>query len=51
MHTDALASVVINFAVLQELWVEFVSVVSDNETIGRFSSVAAVMDKFDSCLE
>ena len=47
VRADALACVVVNFAALQELWIEAVSIVNDTETIGRLNGVAAVMEQFD----
>ena len=47
MRADALSSVLINYYVLQELWVEVVTIVSDTETLGRLNGVAAVMERFD----
>ena len=44
---EALSGVVINYTVLQELWAEAMSIVSDNETISRLNGVSAAMKRFD----
>ena len=47
VRADALSSVLINYYVLQKLWVEAMSIVSDIKTIGRLNGVAAAVERFD----
>ena len=46
IRADSLASILSNYAVLQELWDESVDFVRDSETIARINGVASQMSKF-----
>lgn len=44
---DALASIISNYSVLQQLWEEARAATKDTEIIGRLIGVTAIMEKFD----
>lgn len=47
VRADSLASILSNYAVLQELWDESLTIVRDSETIARINGVSSQMSKFN----
>ena len=47
VRADSMASIIKNYAVLQSLWDQALSIVHDTETIARINGVSTVMKKFE----